>query len=189
MGCVYAVPVERMVASRAARAEVRVCVSVEEGDVERDAVEAEAGGAVLERLRDVVGWEWVDVREGGGMGAATGAGISGGASDVEGGRAVGVGEAGVRGMESRGSVDWRGVEVEGRVTGNGAVSEASIVVGCGGDASLGRLSPAAMADSSAPSFETSPAVDTGSCWESLCGGTDSAIGSSTPLGTGPIDSL
>lgn len=57
MGCVYAVPVERMVASRAARAEVRVCVSVEEGEVEREAVEAEAGLAVLERLRDVVGWE------------------------------------------------------------------------------------------------------------------------------------
>lgn len=48
---------ERMVASRAARAEVRVCVSVEEGEVEREAVEAEAGGAVPERLRDVVGWE------------------------------------------------------------------------------------------------------------------------------------
>jgi hypothetical protein len=128
---VYAVPVERMVASRAARAEVRVCVSVEEGEVEREAVEADAGGAVLERLREVVGWEWVDVREGGGMGAATGTGNSWGPSSVEGSGTVDGKGSGVRsGMELPDSVGWMvASEVGGRVTGEGAALEASSAVG------------------------------------------------------------
>ena len=119
------------------------------------------------------------------MGAATGAGISGGASDVEGGGAAAVREAG---MGSRIGLTGR-VEVGGRVTGEGAVWEACIVVGCGGDASLGRLSPAAAMDISVPSFGTSPAVDSGSCWGAPSDGAGSAIGSSTPLGTRPMGSL
>lgn len=181
MGCVYAVPVERIVASRAARAEVRVCVSVEEGEVEREAVEAEAGFAVLERLRDVVGWEWVDVREGGGMCAATGAaGISGGVSNVEFWGTMFAGE-----VRARFAVVWTGGV--GRMTGD-SIWEAPNVVRCAGDISLGPSSAAVM-DTAAPSFEALPVVDFGSCWRSLGGGTDSAIGSSTPLGTGPIGSL
>lgn len=189
MGWVYAVPVERIVASRAARAEVRVCVSVEEGEVERDAVAVglEEGGKVLERLREVVGWEWVDVREGGGMGGAMegategamGAGVSGRLSSVEGVGAVVV----------VGGVGWRGVEVCGRVAGEGVVWDASIAVGCGGDVSLRPLSSAATMDTSVPSFGASPAVDSGSCWGSLGGGTDSAITFSTPPGAGPTGSL
>lgn len=74
------------------------------------------------------------------------------------------------------------------MTGEGSIWEASNVVGCAGDISLGPSSAAVM-DTSAPSFGTSPVVGFGSCWRSLGGGTDSAIGSSTPLATGPIGSL
>lgn len=130
-----------MVASRAARAEVRVCVSVEEGEVEREAVEAEAGRVVLERLREVVGWEWVDAREGGGMGEGT----WGGAVGVEGGRAVDVRGAGV---------GLGGFEVGGRAD-EGMVGEASTAVDCSRGVSLGPLSAAAAADSSDASLDIS----------------------------------